>query len=630
MNWELLRTGEGTYKNIDDKQYQWWDQVQFSKDGLKTAVQHRPIFMNINDRFSDVTTNYKKEVEVFHSVMESMFPRVKDKVVVGIGIPKSGTNKLDQMISDSFGLVSCNTMWTNFKRGTARDSIYCSWGKKIANKNVKKDTIHRLGTECNYLGTHQDLSISHALTSLNVSYVTLLRDPIDRLVSGCNYNLGKNCTWRSIAKFARLDRGYGMPDRMTKMIAGMDPVCSLEPKKVLRHYLTNKAALLERAKENLLQRFVFVGILERMSESLAQLPGSSTHNVVLPRRPSLGGIFQGERKKLLKILGPYVQLDQQLYKYANELLDSRSPCQPDQRFNTSDWYKMYATRVRSVQERHSCIDCIFHISSMKDNCARWWHSTPQRSHPDYSPRIWNGVLRPNNQNINKCAFGQNFRPASQCAASYQYFFRVLDNMRVIYFPHSRTELGIIRNSSHINSDEDIDLYVNMPHNILHEKLKTFLEPDPTISVNGDMAEIHWKKSNCPTVNMVHRDWMSDELQTSAKPENLCSCMRNSIELLCHKDGPKRMLTQYGPSWRLPLGVKLLDVPYWAQTHKSDPWSKDLISKLRTMVDQTTGRIEIKNVWSFMTEIGSDMGVEIPLVLAQLNVLAASLDIYDGA
>ena len=32
----------------------------------------------------------------------------------------------------------------------------------------------------------------------------------------------------------------------------------------------------------------------------------------------------------------------------------------------------------------------------------------------------------------------------------------------------------------------------------------------------------------------------------------------------------------------------------------------------------------------MTEIGSDMEVEIPLVLAQLNVLAASLGIYDGA
>ena len=74
MNWELLRTGKGVYKNIDSQRYEWWDEVDISEAGFKKAIQDRPIFTNVNDRFSENSTKYEHEIEWFHNAMEIMFP----------------------------------------------------------------------------------------------------------------------------------------------------------------------------------------------------------------------------------------------------------------------------------------------------------------------------------------------------------------------------------------------------------------------------------------------------------------------------------------------------------------------------------------------------------------------------
>ena len=101
------------------------------------------------------------------------------EVIVGIGIPKAGSNKLDRLVSTAFAKKSCNDLWSSLPMGgTARDSIYCSHGQTISDKNVRHDVLERLGTECAYLGTHQDFSIASVLDErFNVSYTTMLRDP---------------------------------------------------------------------------------------------------------------------------------------------------------------------------------------------------------------------------------------------------------------------------------------------------------------------------------------------------------------------------------------------------------------------------------------------------------------------
>ena len=49
------------------------------------------------------------------------------EVIVGIDIPKAGSNYLDRLVSTAFAKKSCNDLWSSLPMGgTARDSIYCS------------------------------------------------------------------------------------------------------------------------------------------------------------------------------------------------------------------------------------------------------------------------------------------------------------------------------------------------------------------------------------------------------------------------------------------------------------------------------------------------------------------------
>lgn len=267
-------------------------------------------------------------------------------IIVGIGIPKAGTNMLDSLMSTMYNKESCNEKWSTtlpMGAGTARDSLYCSHGHTIKAESVRNDVVERLGrSECTYLGTHQDLSISTVLdndrllfkndTTTVVRYATMLRDPTSRLVSGCNYSWGNKCNAKTIVEFAKSDRGYGMPNRMTRMVAGVDPVCSLSSTEMQKRLLSNDTALLAQAKQNLRDRFFFVGILERLSEMgppLLPVKPSRAAVVVLPKLASTGGSFQpNDRLALQQSLKPYIYLDHQLYDYGVELMLNRLAVPP--------------------------------------------------------------------------------------------------------------------------------------------------------------------------------------------------------------------------------------------------------------------------------------------------------------
>ena len=115
--------------------------------------------------------------------------------------------------------------------------------------------------------------------------------------------------------------------------------------------------------------------------------------------------------------------------------------------------------------------------------------------------------------------------------------------------------------------------------------------------------------------MAFNDWMSDEtvhLFGRPKHEDTCTCRMNSIPLTCHVQAVRRMYIQYGPSWRVPLHAKNIDMPYDAQGY-------NIVGKLDTMKSKEDGVIYEDAVTRVDPNV-TYTDEEKQLILAQLNVM----------
>ena len=124
-------------------------------------------------------------------------------------------------------------------------------------------------------------------------------------------------------------------------------------------------------------------------------------------------------------------------------------------------------------------------------------------------------------------------------------------------------------------DGDVDLFVDMPTALLLETLiqDELLKPPPYIpAAGGDQPHaVHWTLGGSEQCGVVYHMTFSDMVtQLTTHPANMDACpdrlcpqlndtcrcrLRNGAVLSCHKDAPTRMFAMYGPSWKIPLGVK---------------------------------------------------------------------------
>lgn len=145
-------------------------------------------------------------------------------------------------------------------------------------------------------------------------YITLLRDPVERVVS--LYYFTKMQETMSLEEFARNPPFREVDNDQTRRIAGVNPPvgeCTRET--------------LDLARENLRRHFDVVGTTERMDDSLAQLNvklGWHRDVVSFPRN------VNAERPKSSVITCEAVEavrarneLDYELWRYASELLDAQ-------------------------------------------------------------------------------------------------------------------------------------------------------------------------------------------------------------------------------------------------------------------------------------------------------------------
>lgn len=144
-------------------------------------------------------------------------------------------------------------------------------------------------------------------------YITLLRDPVERVVS--LYYFAKLQETMSLEEFARNPPFREVDNDQTRRIAGVNPPVG-----------ECTRATLDLARENLWRHFDVVGTTERMEETLAQLNvklGWNREVVSFPRnvntaRPK-SSLLTPEAVEAIRARN---ELDDELWRYASELLDA--------------------------------------------------------------------------------------------------------------------------------------------------------------------------------------------------------------------------------------------------------------------------------------------------------------------
>jgi len=672
----LITSKRGVYKNINSKRGSLWDEVSISKVGFEKVIRTKPMFLNVNDRFSKDPVEYKKQIKWFWDSMEKLFGvQLKWKDVSELNT--SDELKQDKPLGpEKYLEKNLDTFFMSLPESsqfTGDVAMQKSVPTKQWLPEFKKRSSKRTAAQNAALSNTARFKAKHFVGGLraleDLGYRPVLRD--GTLISalrhrgwidfgGTKYQTGydidpdalldsESCTklnnnpkvgvytWKPyISLSAYVKRHCASPAKTIdfyKTTLGMDveqanggelwfedtlvvDFSSFYKWKYDKSYIY---AMCWRAFRNSKPKSSFALLLH--DDDIYPIQHVDFYDYTVPIPNNAVDILKKQwgddvltTVRIKKTSGRGSSADSYALPSGHAPAVPLGPCLPDSRFDTLEWYNEYAEKVRMVRPFPRCETCLRTADagaySMKNTCVRWWHSTPQRRYTDLPTRKWSEVLRPKNHIVPACSFGQKEQAKHSCYDSHTQLFEALARLRVVYFPRSGTELGIVRQSAYISEDGDLDIYVDMPQKMLLEKLKNEITSG-TLHRSG--REVHWKVPGCPEVHLLYDDWISDEMSHRATPEDLCSCRMNSVELMCHKNAPQRMYIQYGPSWKTPLGLKQLDMPYWASTHKTHGWITKMKAKLQSLVNKESGVID-----------KLPGGVRNPLALAQLNIMLKNI------
>lgn len=177
-----------------------------------------------------------------------------DKVLIFLHIPKSGGTTLNSILAQNFPSKRTFTM-------DSRDPLVSIRSLKSMAPS-QRDTIDLISGHCPF-GVHE-------LLSRQAAYITMLRNPVDRICSWYYYVLRSKANFLhkrvtsenlSLDQFVRQrELTAGLNNGQTRWLAGWDAYEA--------PYGACGRDVLETAKENLRRYFAVAGVTERFEESL--------------------------------------------------------------------------------------------------------------------------------------------------------------------------------------------------------------------------------------------------------------------------------------------------------------------------------------------------------------------------
>ena len=294
--------------------------------------------------------------------------------------------------------------------------------------------------------------------------------------------------------------------------------------------------------------------------------------------------------------------------------------------NTS-WYRIWEEKVKLV----NLTNCPKGAKRMC--CSRWWNSQPQSQYYPKPPIPYPPAIGKPLTSRPDCAFqinGNERGSMSNCAARLKPVFEELDKLGVVWFIQDGTEMGVVRNSTVMSADEDIDLFVNLP------SLKEFREKFGNkteyreygswrstclfMKGNGTFSPKDPINLRCNKLHVYILDWMLREMKMEPRFEDTCTCYIDSVPTSCHRDAEHRMFLQFGPTWKIPIPIKNLNNPTVFQNNPGNYRTKNARKVLKAIASSSSSGIiseeEVRKLDPTI-EISKD---EMPFILAHLNVI----------